>query len=194
MFCESCGSFIPDNQSVCPNCGAQAFQPEQPAVSQSQVQPETQPVYQQPIYQQPAPQPAYQQTNQPVYTQPAPVAATPAKRSNGLAVAGLIFGIASLVLCWVPFLGIILSIIGLGLSIAGIAKKNASGKGMGIAGLIMSIVAGIIGIFLTLILSVGISTYLERAEEAAASVQAHNESIQEVQDGIDFNINLDPDI
>ena len=31
MFCESCGSFIPDGQSFCSNCGAAAPQPVQQA-------------------------------------------------------------------------------------------------------------------------------------------------------------------
>ena len=35
MYCESCGTFIPDGQSFCSNCGAPVAQPAaQPAVQQ----------------------------------------------------------------------------------------------------------------------------------------------------------------
>ena len=37
--------------------------------------------------------------------------------SNGVAVGGLVFGIMSLVLCWIPILPVILGIIGLILAI-----------------------------------------------------------------------------
>ena len=105
MYCESCGSFIPDGQVFCSNCGSPAPQPApeqaaQPAVQQT-VQPAAepasapapapqaipvQPAYQQPAYQQPAyQQPAYQQPAaqpvQPMYQQPMyaaqPVGAAP---------------------------------------------------------------------------------------------------------------------
>jgi uncharacterized paraquat-inducible protein A len=191
MYCQSCGSFIPDDQAVCPNCGAPAYKPEPQPVSQtvelpafqpSPSQPDAQPVFQQPVYQQPA--------AKPVYSQPAPVSAAPAKRSNGLAVAGLILGILSLIFCWVPVLVWVLGLFGLIFSIAGIAKKNASGKGMGIAGLVMSIIAGIIGFFTFAILSVGVTTYLDRAKEASASLEA----VQSAEDDLDFDFDLDFDL
>lgn len=89
MFCESCGTQIPEGKSFCPNCGtavagavAAASQPvAQPAQQAPQpvAQPVAQPVQQAPAYQQPAAQPAqpvYQQpvaqpAPQPVYRQPA---------------------------------------------------------------------------------------------------------------------------
>ncbi len=85
MYCESCGSFIPDGQSFCSNCGTPAAKPEQPVVQQAApapapgpapiaaapvaaAAPAPQPVPVQPVYQQPQPvQPVYQQ---PVYQQP----------------------------------------------------------------------------------------------------------------------------
>ena len=85
MYCESCGSFIPDGQSFCSNCGTPAATPEQPVVQQAApapapgpapiaaapvaaAAPAPQPVPVQPVYQQPQPvQPVYQQ---PVYQQP----------------------------------------------------------------------------------------------------------------------------
>ena len=99
MYCESCGSFIPDGQSFCSNCGTPAAKPEQPVVQQAApapapgpapiaaapvaaAAPAPQPVPVQPVYQHPQPvlpvyqQPVYQQPQavqpvyQPVYQQP----------------------------------------------------------------------------------------------------------------------------
>ena len=98
MFCESCGSFIPDGQSFCSNCGAAA--PVQPA-PQAAPQP-VQPVQQ---YAQPAPQPVQSvqqyaqpvQQAQPVYVQP--VVAIPAqpRKSSGMAIAGLILAVLGII-------------------------------------------------------------------------------------------------
>ena len=136
MFCESCGSIIPDGQSFCTNCGSPAPQPVQPApvAAQSAPQPEYQPAPQpapQPEYQ-PAPQPAYQQPvyQQPVYVQPvvASAPAQPVKRKNGAATAGMIFGILTVCFCWIPVVNIfmtpILGLLGLIFSIIGIVKKG----------------------------------------------------------------------
>lgn len=181
MFCEQCGSSIPDGQSFCSNCGAPApvaapapapapaaapvvaaapapapapaAQPVQPVYQQPQAQPvqpvyqqvqPVQPVYQQPVYQQAQPvQPVYQQ---PVYQSPAYQANLgPKKLPNGAATAGLIFGIISLVLVWVPVLNIfstaILGLLGLIFSIVGLAKKNGAGKPKAVVGLVLTIIS-----------------------------------------------------
>ena len=168
MYCESCGSLIPDGHSFCSNCGtpvagpqvqpaqaaapapapapapvvaaapAPAAQPVQPVYQQPVAQP-VQPVYQpvaqpvQPVYQ-PVAQPIYQQ---PVYQQAAP--ATPAKRPNGPATAGLVFGILTFVFCAIPVLFWLLGLFGLIFSIVGLCKKNAA-KGLARAALIMDII------------------------------------------------------
>lgn len=166
MFCEQCGSSIPDGQSFCSNCGAPApvaapapapapaaapvvaaapapapapaAQPVQPVYQQPQAQPV------QPVYQQVQPvQPVYQQ---PVYQSPAYQANLgPKKLPNGAATAGLIFGIISLVLVWVPVLNIfstaILGLLGLIFSIVGLAKKNGAGKPKAVVGLVLTIIS-----------------------------------------------------
>ena len=162
MYCESCGSYIPDGQAFCSNCGATAPQPAQPA--QPEVQPApavaepvaqpVQPVYQQPvaqpvqpIYQQPVAQPVQPMYQQPVYAaQPvAGMQAAPVKRSNGAAVVGMIFGILAFVLFWVPVFNIfttaLFGLLGLIFSIVGLAKKNAKGKAMAVVGLVLTILA-----------------------------------------------------
>ncbi|WP_051688893.1 DUF4190 domain-containing protein [Butyrivibrio sp. AE2032] len=179
MYCESCGSFIPEGQAVCPTCGAQAPQAEPQPVVQQTAQPVYQPVYQQPVYQQPA-QPVYQQpVYQPVY-QPAPqpvviVQTPPARSSNGAAVVGLVFGILTICFCWVPFLVWVFGLVGLICSIVGIAKKNAGKKGAAIAGLIMSILGSLISIvYIGALFSTSLNSYIDKAEQAAASYQTYD--------------------
>ena len=165
MYCESCGNFIPDGQAFCSNCGARVASPAPSAPVQSAapvampvapvapapaaVQPiqtaAPQPVYQQPVYQQTI-QPVYQQ---PVYQPVAAVKPIPAKRGNGAAVAGLVFGILTVVTCWIPFIFYVFGLLGLIFSIVGVAKRNARGKGMAIAGLILSILFSVGGGFFT---------------------------------------------
>jgi len=165
MFCESCGASVPEGQSICPNCGA--------AVAQAA--PAAQPVYQQPVaqpvYQQPVAQPVVQV--QPVVVQqPAP-----AGKSSGMAIAGLIMGIFTLIFCWVPVVGFILGILGLIFSIAGIAKKNGGAKGAAIAGLVLTIIGAIVSVvMLGAVLTAGTSSYMEAAESAQAAVEASLEA------------------
>jgi len=67
---------------------------------------------------------------------------------NGLAVAGLVMGILSLVLFWIPFLGILLGLLGLIFGGIGIGRANkvGKGKGMAIAGLVMGIIGLLLGL------------------------------------------------
>ena len=178
MFCESCGSFIPDGDTFCSNCGAQITYSDsastpaaapgpdaaKPESSQSAFQQPTyqQPTYQQPAYQQPAyqqpvyQQPVYQQPiyQQPVYQQPAYtqsyVSQVPRERTriNGFATSGLIFGILALVTSWIPIIDLFPAFFGLLFSVLGVVRKNASGKGRAIAGLIMSGIGGLVGIII----------------------------------------------
>ena len=197
MYCESCGSFVPDGQAFCSACGTptgiSAAQPSsqlavQPAVQsapvpqpvvaqpvaaqpvaaqpvvaqpvaaqpvmQQPVQPVAQPVYQQPVYQQPVAQPV-QPAAQPVYTQPVyaqPIVVTttapaaPAAPKNGAASKGLVFGILTFVLSWIPFLPYLFGLLGLIFSIVGLAKRGAPGKGKAVAGLILSVLGTIVAI------------------------------------------------
>ena len=184
MFCESCGSFIPDGQSFCSNCGAPASKPaaqpvSQPVAAAQPVQPVVQPV--QPIAAQPVQpiaqpvQPVYQQPvyQQPVYAQPVyqqPVA--PVKKGNGAATAGLVFGILTFCLCLIPFVNIVTTalfgLLGLIFSIVGIAKKNASGKGKAIAGLILTLLGTIGTVIFCVCLVSTVASSPEGSEIAAA--------------------------
>ena len=154
MFCESCGSSVPDGQAFCSNCGAPV----------TQAVPQAAPA--QPVYQQPVAQPV-----QPVY-QPVMVQ-QPVAKSSGMAIAGLIMGIFTVIFCWVPVVGFILGVLGLIFSIAGIAKKNGGAKGAAIAGLVLTIIGAIVSvIMLAAVLATGPSSYMEAAQSAQASVEA----------------------
>jgi uncharacterized membrane protein len=81
---------------------------------------------------------------------------TPAvKGGNGMAVAGLVLGIVALLLCWFPPAGVVLGLVGLVLSIVGLAKSRSrgSGRGAAIAGLILSIVAIVLALVMLVVLA-----------------------------------------
>lgn len=109
-------------------------------------------------------QPAYQ----PVPQQPAMYAPQPvfvqAPPSNGIGIAGFVTGLLGLVLCWVPWLGVLLAGVGIVLSGIGIStgKKKGASTGLAIAGLVCGILALIPAIIiLVALLSVAseIATY-----------------------------------
>ena len=79
------------------------------------------------------------------------------KASNGLGVAGFVVSLCGLIFAAVPFFGLVLSLIGLALSIAGMCRKGRK-KGLAIAGLVLGILAIIIALLVTLALSAYMAT------------------------------------
>ena len=79
--------------------------------------------------------------------------------SMGLSVASMVLGICSLVfMCFIPYLPIITSIVGIVLAALALKNKQA-GKGMAIAGLVLSIIALVIYIVcIIIVLVVGTAT------------------------------------
>ena len=70
---------------------------------------------------------------------------------NGMAVTGLVLGIIGLVLCWIPFLGWLLALLGVIFGALGVSKANkiqGRGKGMAIAGLVTGVIGLLLGIVL----------------------------------------------
>ncbi|GAB2472520.1 hypothetical protein [Jatrophihabitans fulvus] len=65
------------------------------------------------------------------------------QQGNGIATAGMVCGIISVVLFWIPIVGWILAILGIVFGGVGIAKANkgAPNKGFGIAGVVCGIVS-----------------------------------------------------
>lgn len=151
MFCGKCGANIPDGNTFCSICGA----PINYSSDQSVVQATPQPIQAIPVI----------MVNHP----------TPARKTNGAAIAGLVFGIVTLFLCWVPYVGVGIGIIGFILSIIGISmiSKCNSGGGPAITGLILSVVGVLIGLIFTL----SLKAYLDRANAAYESVQQQSSTI-----------------
>lgn len=149
-------------------------QPYYPAPAEQPYQaPVEQPVYQAPVYQAPpsngypAQQPYQQQPYQQSYQQPyqpaynaggyyAPAAEEKPKAVfKVLGIIGMVFGIISLPLFWVPVWDLILSITGLVLSAVG--KKSRSG--MATAGLVLSIIATALSIIFYLVIFEAVGGY-----------------------------------
>lgn len=140
MYCESCGSFIPDGQAYCSNCGAQAPTPKAAPAPQPvavPVQPVAVPV--QPVQQSYDPNRAV-------------VLETPMEfRVNHKARTGMILGIVSIVAGYIPVFGAVPGIIGLILSITGLKlSSELGGRGRAIAGIITSAVGITIASFMLL--------------------------------------------
>src|SRR5450830_1865148 len=83
--------------------------------------------------------------------QPAPTPQPgPAKASNGLATAGFVLGLIGLLGSFIPVLnigGMVIGVVGAVLAAVGLAKakKSGAGKGLAMAGLILGVLALIIG-------------------------------------------------
>lgn len=85
----------------------------------------------------------------------APTPAAPARKVNGLAIAGFIVALLSLYLgvyfCIASIVGLVLSIVGMCLS-----KKYNSCNGLAIAGLVISIISLIIWLFVWILVGAAI--------------------------------------
>ncbi len=143
--CPNCGSSNADNMNFCNNCGSNikdvAPASEQPVQASSFAQVEEKPV--QPTYVEPTPVVAKPIQNQPSYDLDREFENTQPKGSNGLCVAGFIVSLISILTVGTT------AIISLILSICGLvsASKKGNKKGLGIAGLIISIILTLIGCF-----------------------------------------------
>lgn len=120
MFCRFCGLTIPAGYGQCPNCGTTVLNSSDQSSGQIMSQ-LTQPV---PL----------------VYNHPGGFR----KGVNGLGIAGFIVGILSIVLFWIPYLNLMLSVAGFIISLIAVNKKYVS-KGFAIAGLILSILGILLG-------------------------------------------------
>ena len=112
-----------------------------------------QPGYPQPSYPPPSyPQPSYPQ---PPYPQPGGYYGSPMLRqqTSGMAVAGMVLGILSLVLFWASLLAPLLALLGIIFSSVGMSqgsKPGWTGKGMAIAGLVCSLITAAVWVLLVI--------------------------------------------
>ena len=166
MICEKCHQEYDGNMTACPYCGnaSQQPQPEQPQYQQ-QPQPE-QPQYQQqpqqpqpeqPQYQQ-QPQQSYQQQSyqQQSYQQQPPqyqpqYAQQPQGGAKGMSIAAMVCGIIGLVLCWIPFVGLIINAMAI---IFYILSRKETPNGMATAGLVCGIIGLVVALIMTILVGV----------------------------------------
>lgn len=112
----------------------------------------------------PPPQGGYQPPQPGSYMPPPyqpPYGAPPQQPGNGTAVAGMVLGIISLVLFWVPILNIILGGLGIIFGVSGMKRADSiggAGKGMGIAGLACGVAGLLIGLWLTYVVFLAVDT------------------------------------
>ena len=134
MYCESCGSFIPDGQAYCSSCGAKAPVLMKANTAAQPAQP-LQPVI--PVQSVP---PIYQQGNAESGFGQNVLIPVPAKSVvNYTARAGLILGIISVVSFYIPYTNIVPSVLGIFFSLKGMKKTDElGGRGNCIAGLALS--------------------------------------------------------
>jgi hypothetical protein len=121
MYCAKCGKEMDDSAKFCPACGADASGE---AAAQT-----------------PDPAPSVSSSNS---------FAAEETQSTGSGVGSMVCGIIGLVLCWVPIVGLILSIVALVLGSKGRKALPQDKRGMAIAGFVM----GIIGLVINIIVSI----------------------------------------
>lgn len=148
MICGKCHQEYDGGMAACPYCGNATPQPQQPQQPQYEQQGQGgQPQYEQP--QQPQ-QPQYEQQYQ-QQQQYQPPQYQPQYQQQGVArgmsVASMVCGIVGLVLCWVPFFGLVVNALAI---IFYILSRKETPNGMATAGL----VCGIIGIIVALIVTI----------------------------------------
>lgn len=68
-----------------------------------------------------------------------------ANQSNGIAIAGFVLLIVSLVFCWMPLLGLLFWVLGALFCIIGLFREP---KGFAIAGVILIIIDGIVSFYI----------------------------------------------
>lgn len=79
-----------------------------------------------------------------------------AQPSNGMGTAGFVCGLLGLVLCWFPFVGLALGVVGVILSGVGMSNGRRTGASTGLA--IAGLVLGLISLIPAAIILVAVTT------------------------------------
>lgn len=76
----------------------------------------------------------------------------------GIAIAGFVIGLIGLLTFWIPYVGAVVSIIGLILSVFGMraANERNAPKGLAIAGLVCAILGVLLGVIWTIVFSIAV--------------------------------------
>ena len=125
--------------------------------------------------------PQYQQQTQ--WPQPSAPTPTPTQGSNGLAVAGFVLGILGFLGSFIPIVNIgaiVLALIGAVLAAVGLARSKSvrAGKGLAVAGLLLSVLAVIIAI----IINVALGSAVQQAVKDTTSTTVKTPSSTKGQD------------
>lgn len=149
MICEKCHQEYDGNMAACPYCG-NASQPQQQSYQQPPEQPQYQSQPQQP-YQQPQQQP-YQPQGQPQYQpqQPYQPQYQP-QGARGMSIASMVCGIIGLILCWIPFVGLVINALAI---IFYILSRKEAPNGMATAGLVCGIIGLVVALIMTILIGV----------------------------------------
>lgn len=170
MYCGKCGSFISDGQSFCGKCGAQVLVSTPQTITDPSLDQPIQPFIQNQVNSQPAfQQTGYQQTINQMSVDQQP-------KSKALSVAGMVIGIVSIVLFWIPYFNVLIAITGAVLSIVGIVKKNSAKIGA-IVGLCCALFGFLLGVFFNNVFSKAYKTTTESINNTTIMVsQASGEN------------------
>ncbi len=109
------------------------------------------------------------------------------RSSNGLGIVSLVFGILALLICWVPFVGILaapLSVLGIFLGVIGLIVGIVVGKwevGTSIAGFILSSLALFFCLCMTFATGVAL-TEIDKAINEASQQQEESQAELEEKD------------
>ncbi len=93
------------------------------------------------------------------------------KKTLGVAITSLVFGILGLIIAWIPLIGLLLCLVALILGIVALVqisknKETAGGNGLAIAGIILGSIGLIIAFFVMLLAAVAIPRFVQLTEEA----------------------------
>lgn len=140
MYCRRCGKEIPDDAACCPACGTPTGGDYDPyRYGKEKIKEEERDSREQEVHEDGH---RYVYSSPNGYFDPAKPSTSPDDK-RGLAIASLVLGILSLVLCCVPFLTIPCGVAGI---VTGILGARSSGQGMAAAGIVLSIVGLVLGI------------------------------------------------
>jgi hypothetical protein len=98
------------------------------------------------------------------------------ERKNGMATAGMICGIISIVLCWVPFAGLVLGILGIVFGSIGMSRANriGVGRGAGITGLVTGILGFVLLPMMAAIAIPAFLDYMEKGKTTRSKLELHS--------------------
>ncbi|MBU4301709.1 MAG: DUF4190 domain-containing protein [Actinobacteria bacterium] len=144
MNCPKCSVPVPEGAKFCPGCGAAVAPPL--AASDGQAQPP-------PPGPGAVPPPPGPPLPPLIPTPPGAYPGVPVARNNPLCVASLAIGVASIVFLCGPFFGVPLAVAGIICGVMGMRQVDESpreftGRGLGQAGLVLSIAGGCLSILL----------------------------------------------